>query len=135
MDEETSIFYKTDTDFIETGENLLTSSVFIDTNIMEDSYAHWEASLREIGTVILWSPSISKVNSKVIWFGLYSDMETTMEKIMPLRSIFISGSTTGKMLTRQTIPIFGPRLFMLPQQTPYKCVWLILTLVHLSFRH
>lgn len=33
MDEETSTFYKTDTDFIETGENLLTSSVFIDTNI------------------------------------------------------------------------------------------------------
>ncbi|KAL5176340.1 putative leucine-rich repeat receptor-like protein kinase [Glycine soja] len=33
LDEETSIFFKTDTDFIETGENLLTSSAFIDTNI------------------------------------------------------------------------------------------------------
>ncbi|KHN11331.1 Putative leucine-rich repeat receptor-like protein kinase [Glycine soja] len=33
LDEETSIFYKTDTDFIETGENLLTSSQFINTNI------------------------------------------------------------------------------------------------------
>ncbi|RZB97818.1 putative leucine-rich repeat receptor-like protein kinase [Glycine soja] len=33
LDEETSTFYKTDTDFIETGENLLTSSQFINTNI------------------------------------------------------------------------------------------------------
>ncbi|RZB97824.1 putative leucine-rich repeat receptor-like protein kinase, partial [Glycine soja] len=32
LDEETSIFFKTDTDFIETGENFLTSSQFIQTN-------------------------------------------------------------------------------------------------------